>query len=98
MTLEFDDIIDELWGNGWFQKRLIFFLLGVIFLFTPWAFLNQVFVLHKPGKNILVQGDPFSQTLAFVDFDFWRSAVLPRCCASSATFTAAQAELGAQRK
>jgi hypothetical protein len=50
MALEFDDILDELWGTGWYQKRLTYLLLGGIFFFMPWAFLNQIFVLHAPGK------------------------------------------------
>ena len=38
----------------------------------------------------LIQGDSSGQILAFVDFDFWSSAVLPRC---SAKFAGAQAEI-----
>ena len=49
MALEFDDVLEELWGSGWYQKRLVYFLLCGIFFFTPFAFLNQVFVLHIPG-------------------------------------------------
>ena len=57
MALEFDDVLEELWGSGWYQKRLVYFLLCGIFFFTPFAFLNQVFVLHIPGnvkKNLLL--------------------------------------------
>ena len=38
------------------------------------------------------------QALSFVDFSFRSSAVFPRCCASSATLAAAQAELGRRWK
>ncbi len=47
--VEFDDLLASTWGTGWYQKRLVYFLLGGTFFFAPWAFLNQVFVLHIPG-------------------------------------------------
>ena len=50
MALEFDDVLEELWGSGWYQKRLVYFFLCGIFFFTPFALLNQLFVLHIPGN------------------------------------------------
>ena len=46
----FDDILLQIKGTGWYQKRATYFLLGPIFFFMPFAFLNQVFVLHIPGE------------------------------------------------
>ena len=49
MAGSFDELLEELQGTGWYQKRITFFLLGPIFFFMPFAFLNQVFVLTIPG-------------------------------------------------
>ena len=46
----FDDLLAEIEGTGWYQKRLVYFLLGPLFFFMPFAFLNQIFVLSIPGK------------------------------------------------
>lgn len=46
----FDDLLAEIEGTGWFQKRLVYFLMGPLFFFMPFAFLNQIFVLRIPGK------------------------------------------------
>ena len=54
MSGSFDDLLLDLEGNGWYQKRITYLLLCPIFFFTPFAFLNQVFVLHIPGKDIAV--------------------------------------------
>jgi hypothetical protein len=50
MTSSFDDLLGEIDGNGWYQRRLLYFLLFPIFFFMPFAILNQIFVLHIPGK------------------------------------------------
>ena len=57
------------------------------------AILGQIF-------SPILQGDASDQPLALVDFDFRSSAVFPRpgYSASSAIFSAAQAELGRQWK
>ena len=70
MALEFDDVLEELWGSGWYQKRLVYFLLCGIFFFTPFAFLNQVFVLHIPGSFLLwVVRDPLDKIKNLADVD-----------------------------
>ncbi len=48
-TTDFDDILVDIEGNGWYQKRLTYLLLCPIFFFMPFAFLCQIFVLHIPG-------------------------------------------------
>jgi hypothetical protein len=45
----FDDLLVELQGSGWYQKRIVYFMIGPIFFITPFAFLSQIFVLHIPG-------------------------------------------------
>ena len=50
----FDDLLAEIEGNGWYQKRLIYFLLGPVFFLMPFAFLNQIFVLSIPGKSEII--------------------------------------------
>lgn len=57
-SADFDAILDEIWGNGKYQKRLTVVLLGGVFFLMPFALLVQVFVLHMPGKyeNIHIEG------------------------------------------
>ena len=50
----FDDLLDDIEGTGWYQKRLVYFLIGPLFFLMPFAFLNQIFVLTIPGKTFLV--------------------------------------------
>ena len=50
----FDDLLDDIEGTGWYQKRLVYFLMGPLFFLMPFAFLNQIFVLTIPGKIFLV--------------------------------------------
>ena len=50
----FDDLLVELEGTGWYQKRILYFLLCPIFFLMPFAFLNQIFLLHMPGKGIII--------------------------------------------
>lgn len=49
MVTAFDDLLKDIEGNGWYQKRITIFLLGPIFFIVPFTFLNQIFVLHIPG-------------------------------------------------
>merc|ERR1711862_623919 len=44
----FDDLLDDIEGTGWYQKRLVYFLMGPLFFLMPFAFLNQIFVLTIP--------------------------------------------------
>merc|ERR1712001_291451 len=45
---DFDDMLDELGGLGKYQKRLLYLLLGPLFLIMPFPLLHQVLVLHAP--------------------------------------------------
>ena len=47
----FDDLLAEIEGTGWYQKRLVYFLMVPLFFLMPFAFLNQIFVLTAPGKT-----------------------------------------------
>ena len=47
---DFDDLLAEIEGTGWYQKRLVYFLLGPLFFVVPFAFLHQIFVLAQPSK------------------------------------------------
>jgi TRAP-type mannitol/chloroaromatic compound transport system permease small subunit len=49
---DFDDILDEIWGTGWYQKRLTIVLMGTVFFLMPFALIVQIFVLHQPGEII----------------------------------------------
>ncbi len=49
---KFDELLTEIEGNKWYQKRLVWGLIGPLFFLMPFAFLNQVFVLSIPGKLI----------------------------------------------
>ena len=51
----FDDLLAEIQGTGWFQKRLVYFLMGPLFFLMPFAFLNQIFVLHIPGEYTIIR-------------------------------------------
>ena len=53
MASGFDDLLAEIEGNGWYQKRLTYFLLGPLFFVVPFAFLHQIFVLHQPGNKTI---------------------------------------------
>ena len=53
MGTDFDDLLAEIEGTGWYQKRLVYFLLGPLFFVVPFAFLHQIFVLAQPSKLIL---------------------------------------------
>ena len=52
MGTDFDDLLAEIEGTGWYQKRLVYFLLGPLFFVVPFAFLHQIFVLAQPSKLI----------------------------------------------
>ena len=49
MPTGFDDLLAEIQGTGWYQKRLVYFLLGPLFFVVPFSFLHQIFVLAQPG-------------------------------------------------
>ena len=46
----FDDLLEEIEGTGWYQKRITYLILCPIFFLMPFAFLNQVFALHIPSN------------------------------------------------
>lgn len=50
----FDELLKDIEGTGWYQKRLTYFLLGPIFFLMPFCFLNQIFVLHIPSMHKLL--------------------------------------------
>ena len=50
----FDDLLADLEGTGKFQNRIAWFLIGPLFFVTPFAFLNQIFVLYIPGEPTFV--------------------------------------------
>lgn len=41
-TEDFDDVLEELGGLGKYQKRLLYLLLGPLFLIMPFPLLHQV--------------------------------------------------------
>ena len=47
----FDDLLADLEGTGKYQNRIAWFLIGPLFFVTPFAFLNQLFVLYIPGNK-----------------------------------------------
>lgn len=65
----FDDLLEELEGSGWYQKRLLFLLLCPIFFLMPFAFLNQIFVLHIPSKKW--QTKKWVDTFKLCSVDHW---------------------------
>ena len=50
MSSAFDDLLAEINGTGWYQKRLVYFLLGPLFFVVPFTFLHQIFVYNQNGK------------------------------------------------
>jgi len=50
---DFDDMLDELGGLGKYQKRLLYLLLGPLFLIMPFPLLHQVLVLHAPKHECI---------------------------------------------
>merc|ERR1712214_38236 len=50
---DFDDMLDELGGLGKYQKRLLYLLLGPLFLIMPFPLLHQVLVLHAPDHDCI---------------------------------------------
>ena len=53
----FDDLLAEITGTGWYQKRLVYFLLAPIFFVVPFTFLHQIFVYNQNGKKQLQMYD-----------------------------------------
>jgi hypothetical protein len=49
MANGFDELLADLEGTGWYQNRIAWFLIAPLFFVTPFAFLNQIFVLYIPG-------------------------------------------------
>jgi hypothetical protein len=45
---EFEDLINEIGGQGLYQKRLLYIVLGPLFFFLPLSWLNEIFLLHTP--------------------------------------------------
>jgi len=54
---DFDDMLDELGGLGKYQKRLLYLLLGPLFLIMPFPLLHQVLVLHAPKHECIPLDD-----------------------------------------
>ena len=50
MAGSFDDLLTQIEGNDCYQKRLTYIVLCTLFFLMPFAFLNQVFILHVPGN------------------------------------------------
>ena len=46
---EFEELIDEINGQGFYQKRLLYFVLSPLFFFLPLSWLNELFLLHVPS-------------------------------------------------
>ena len=51
---EFEDLIDEIGGQGWFQKRLLYVVLAPLFFFLPLSWLNEIFLLHTPRYRVRI--------------------------------------------
>jgi hypothetical protein len=46
---EFEELIEEINGQGFYQKRLLYFVLSPLFFFLPLSWLNELFLLHVPS-------------------------------------------------
>ena len=73
----FDDLLAEIEGNGWYQKRLIYFLLGPVFFLMPFAFLNQIFVLSIPD-HWCTPPEQFSPEALGINLTQWKAIFLPQ--------------------
>ena len=73
----FDDLLAEIEGDGWDQKRLIYFLLGPVFFLMPFAFLNQIFVLSIPD-HWCTPPEQFSPEALGINLTQWKAIFLPQ--------------------
>lgn len=73
----FDDLLAELEGTRWYQRRMIWFLLVPLFFLMPFAFLNQIFVLSVPDHWCSPPKGLEPETLG-LSLDDWKHTFLPQ--------------------
>ena len=71
---ELEEVIEEVGGSGWFQKRLLYFVLGPVFVLLPLAEVNELFVLNTPDhwcNHAMQNGLDYNETQK------WKECFLP---------------------
>ncbi len=67
---EFEDIIDEIGGHGYFQQRLLYGALGPLFFLLPFTCLIEIFALNIP-KHWCKHPE------GIINLDKWKDCYLP---------------------
>lgn len=49
--IEFEDILEDVGGYGWYQKRLVYFFLVPLTLFGSMLSMNTMFMLSAPSHS-----------------------------------------------
>jgi hypothetical protein len=72
---EFEELIEEINGQGFYQKRLLYFVLSPLFFFLPLSWLNELFLLHVPSHWCY---HPSQDNLNSTQIEEWRNCFLPK--------------------
>lgn len=72
---EFEDLIEEIDGQGRYQKRLLYVVLSPLFFFLPLSWLNELFLLHVPDHWCY---HPSQENLSLSEVAEWRECFLPK--------------------
>jgi len=73
---EFDELMGEVKGSGWYVNRLLWFLLVPVFFLMPFQFLHQIFVLSVPPHYCTPPEGLEPETLA-MNLTTWQETFLP---------------------
>lgn len=73
---EFDDLMQEIKGTGWYINRLLWFLLVPVFFLMPFQFLHQLFVLSIPAHYCTPPEGLEPETLG-MNLTTWKETFLP---------------------
>ena len=70
---DLEDIIKEVGGNGTFQKRLLYFVLGPLFFLLPLSWMSDVFFLNVPDFWCY---HPMTQYFNSTELEAWKKCFL----------------------
>ena len=73
--LELEQIIEEVGGSSRFQQRLLYLIIGPLYLIIPLSWMNGVLVLHEPDHWC---SHPMTRGLNDSRLQEWKDCYLPR--------------------
>ena len=72
--MDFDDILEMVGNENWFQRRLIFILVYPVSFLLAWMVLNILFMVSVPNHWCHVPG----REMYNMSLDQWKNLTIPR--------------------